>query len=421
MLNNQGTKNFEGSDDIDNRWNPIIYFYCIYYIVLLIGGIVGLNLNFVVAGLFLVFLSVRYFNYLTLLKFDLLFFCIIFSLVIPLVPILTNDKFDITNTYQEIIKYYALSLVILFSITLPFPPLCRARRSWLLIVVILCFLLAGWFWPGGQGIQMGRVKGFLTNPNGFALSVMTVLFLINFEKVHISVQWICYLVVTLMVYVSRTSGALLGLIIGVCYRFLFGKKSFPNIKRLILLLTLASTLPFLFFLVPAGTFPPVDRTISQLTIANENIKIILAGKKIDYVSIIEKKGSADSSSLAWRFSHWHKVLSAYSNSSIERQLFGCGIGMSDVDFGIKPHNDYLRILYETGAGGFLVIFLIWIILYRRMDVRYRWVPVMVAAYCFSENNYDHFPAMSLLIFYMVSAKNGGQKVTKTLRKENSFS
>jgi len=421
MLNNYGAKNFEKIGAVDNQWSPVIYFYCFYYIVLLFGGIVGLNLNFFVAGLFLVFLSIRYFRYLTNLKFDFLVFCLAFSLIIPLIPLLTNDKFDFTNTYQELIKYYALSLVILFGIILPFPPLNQARRSWLLIATILLFLLVGWFWPGGQGIQMGRVKGFSANPNGFALSAMSILFLVDFKKIHVSVQWICYFVVIPMIYVSRTSGALMGLIIGVCYRFLFGKNFFPTIRRFIVLAAIASTLPFLFFLVPAGTLPPVDRAISQLTIANENIKTILAGKKVDYVSIIEKRGSAESSSLAWRLSHWHKVVKTYLNSSMEIQLFGCGVGMSDVDFGIKPHNDYLRIFYETGVVGFVVILLTWIILYRRMDVKYRWVPVMVAVYCFSENNYDHFPAMSLLIFYMVSAKNGGQELSKTETIENSAS
>jgi O-antigen ligase len=71
---------------------------------------------------------------------------------------------------------------------------------------------------------------------------------------------------------------------------------------------------------------------------------------------------------------------------------------------MKSHNDYLRLLLETGIIGFALFLFIWGAVYLKMGVQYRWAVVMVAIYCITENNYDHFPAMSLLIFYMLSAK-----------------
>jgi hypothetical protein len=38
-----------------------------------------------------------------------------------------------------------------------------------------------------------------------------------------------------------------------------------------------------------------------------------------------------------------------------------------------------------------------------MDIKYRWVVLMIAVFSFTENNYDHFPAMSLLAFYMIGS------------------
>lgn len=76
----------------------------------------------------------------------------------------------------------------------------------------------------------------------------------------------------------------------------------------------------------------------------------------------------------------------------------------DSVFGLKAHNDYLRFLFQTGLFGLLFNLLLWRMLYRRMEVKYRWVVVMIAVFCLSENNYDSFPAMSMLAFYMMGAR-----------------
>jgi O-antigen ligase len=202
----------------------------------------------------------------------------------------------------------------------------------------------------------------------------------------------------------------LGYLAGFLYLNIFVKKK-NRLISIVLLIVSLSLIVALFAAMPKGTVQPVDATLGKLEIANKNMDRVLSGKKIIFYDIIERQG-ADNTSGLWRLYQWHRILTLFVQSSADKILFGNGVGTTDLVFKLKAHNDYLRILFETGLIGLILNLSVWFILYRRMAIQYRWLVIMIAVFCFTENNYDHFPAMSLLVFYMIGA--GGQSsVEKT--------
>jgi hypothetical protein len=144
-----------------------------------------------------------------------------------------------------------------------------------------------------------------------------------------------------------------------------------------------------------------------MKVTSDNINLVLSDRPIDYYGIIERKGQ-DVTSGVWRLYHWKLILHKFWEFSPEQILFGHGIGTMETLFRLKAHNDYLRFLFQTGLAGLLLNLLIWGMLFRRMEVRYRWIVVMIALFCVSENNFDNFPAMSMLALYMLGARKRQQ-------------
>lgn len=388
-------------------WAPIIYFYCIYIFVILLGAMVNILTNSIGAVIFLVLLYGKYWQYIFRIKLNFLTYCILLCILLPLVPLISYDEKTLAASLPEIIKYYALHLVLLIGISLPLTPLGQARRNWLLYFVILAFLIIGCFWRLAHGYPDSRMQGFLPNPNGFALTAMMLLMLTNTESPRPFIKGASHIIVIALLLLSRTGGALLGYLAGFVHLNILSHKK-KRLTGIIILLVSVSLVFGLFVAMPEKTIKPVDSILDKFEIVEKNIDRVLSGKQIDFYSIIEKKGEDVTSGL-WRIFQWHRILTIFVQSSPDKILFGYGIGTTDILFKLKAHNDYLRLLFETGLFGIVFNLAVWIILYRRMGSNYRWIAIMIAIFCITENNYDHFPAMSLLTLYMIGA--GGQNTS----------
>ena len=407
----QFTRKLATASSSDFNWTPIISLYCIYFLIIMVGEIIGYHATIIGASIFLVFLYVWYWIFLFRIKFSFLVYCIIMCLLIPIVPMIFNDLQIIKETYSDVIKYYALHLIILLGLALRLTPLGRARMSRILYIIILAFLLIGWAWKKAYGIHEPWESGFLPNPNNFALTAMILFFLVDYEIARSKLRYVTHLIVVALIYISHTSGSLLGYLLGTIYNFTFSKEN--SYTREILLKIASVSAVFLLVLtvllnLPKATFKPIDTLIKKVEVAEEGYHKVISDRPIDFYSIIEEK-KEDVTSGLWRLYEWHKMLTIFSTSPTDKILFGYGIGTSEQLFKFKPHNDYLRIFLEAGIIGFAFNMLVWIIIYRRMTIRYRWVVVMIAVFCIMENNYDHFPAMSLLIFYMLGAYDPQRK------------
>ncbi|NPU84516.1 MAG: O-antigen ligase family protein [Syntrophaceae bacterium] len=302
---------------------------------------------------------------------------------------------------QELTKYLALHIVILFGISLPLTPLSRTKKAWILYTAILLFLVIGCFWSIAHGYKDPRMKGFLPNPNTFALTAMMLLLLTNGESSRSSAIRASHLVAITLLFLARTSGALIGYVAGFIHLNLFAKKG-NLIKRSVILAVSISLIIILFTAMPNDRFEAIDMTRGKIAVIEKNYSRVLSGKEINFYSIVERQG-VDNTSGLWRLYQWHRILTLFFSSSLDKIMFGYGIGTTDILFKQKAHNDYIRILFETGLIGLILNLIVWGVLYRRMAIKYRWIVIAIAVFCFTENNYDHFPAMSLLALYMISA------------------
>lgn len=397
--NLHNTQNFESSGAF--KWDPIIYFYVFYIFVLLIGGLTGRHVSNYGAAIFLILLYGYYWTSLFQIKIDALSYCILLCLLIPLIPMVHLEQKTILATAQELIKYIALHLVILLGSSLPLTPLGRASKGRLAYGAILLFLITGCLWNIAQGQIAMRINGFQPNPNGFALTAMMLLFLTDMDSSQSLRRFFSKVIVIFLILITRTSGALLGLLVGFSYQFWLVKPQ--RIIRVFMLTVIIGIVIWSILILPKGTLPVIDTSLEKLETAQKNLNRAFSGKSIDFYNINESKGS-DVTSALWRIYQWNKILIFFMNSSLDKILFGYGIGTTDILFKLKAHNDYIRILFETGIVGFILNMFVWILLYRRMDLKYRSLVIMVSVFCLTENNYDHFPAMSLLAFFMLSTK-----------------
>ena len=397
--NLHNTQNFESSGAF--KWDPIIYFYVFYIFVLLIGGLTGRHVSNYGAAIFLILLYGYYWTSLFQIKIDALSYCILLCLLIPLIPMVHLEQKTILATAQELIKYIALHLVILLGSSLPLTPLGRASKGRLAYGAILLFLITGCLWNIAQGQIAMRINGFQPNPNGFALTAMMLLFLTDMDSSQSLRRFFSKVIVIFLILITRTSGALLGLLVGFSYQFWLVKPQ--RIIRVFMLTVIIGIVIWSILILPKGTLPVIDTSLEKLETAQKNLNRAFSGKSIDFYNINESKGS-DVTSALWRIYQWNKILIFFMNSSLDKILFGYGIGTTDILFKLKAHNNYIRILFETGIVGFILNMFVWILLYRRMDLKYRSLVIMVSVFCLTENNYDHFPAMSLLAFFMLSTK-----------------
>lgn len=385
----------------DFNWNSILYYYTIYICIIFVGGITGIQTTIYGAALFLLLLYGRYWRYLVKTRLNFLTLCIFLCLFIPFIPLFSHDGETLHLTLQELAKYTALHIVILLGISLPLTPLGRTRKTWILYLTILLFLVLGCIWSITHGYKDPRMKGFLPNPNTFALTSMMLLFLTDMESPGSLTKRVSHVVVIALLFFSRTSGAFIGYLAGFIHLNLFIKKRRLLKNILVLAISVLLTIA-LFSAIPHEQFKTIGETKEKIELVEKNYGRVLSGHKINFYSMIERQG-ADYTSGLWRFYQWNLIITRLFHSSFEKILFGYGVGTTDILFKQKAHNDYIRLLFETGMIGLILNLTVWVTLYRRMAIKCRWVVVMVAAYCFTENNYDHFPAMSLLIFYMIGA------------------
>jgi|GEM_PF-1879272 len=397
----------------DFKWDSILYYYTIYICIIFLGGITNTQTTIYGASLFLLLFSVRYWRYLLRTRLTLLTYCIFLCLVIPLIPMMSYDSKTMTSSVQELIKYIALHIVILFGISLPLPPLNCSKKAWILYTTILMFLVIGCFWSINHGYKDPRMKGFLPNPNTFAFTAMMLFFLTNSESSRSSVVRASHFVVITLLFLSRTSGALIGSFVGFIHLNLYTQKG-TLINRSIILSVSISLVIVLFIVLPNGRLEVIDTTKEKITVVEKNYSSVLSGKEINFYSIVERQG-VDNTSGIWRLYQWHRILTFFFHSSLDKIMFGYGIGTTDILFKQKPHNDYIRILFETGIIGLILNLIIWGVLYSRMAIKDRWIVIAIAVFCFTENNYDHFPAMSLLALYMISA--GKPKLVDTAKQK----
>lgn len=328
-------------------------------------------------------------------KLDAAAIACIVAAFIPLVNALTANA---TVTADGMVKHISLYVVMVISRLLRLPVASRSASRGIFLVQIAVVIGLSFFtdrggvWEGGT-----RHSGLFNNPNNLALIPMLLLCLMDRRDP----KWMttCALAaVAAVLFITRTSGSIIAYGVGFAIYF---RSFLPRRWRTLVTAGVAGiVLVSVVFLGLGGErMLPDSRFVKQIGVMRTDLHSVLEGDPISFYDQEQALGSGTASG-AWRLEHWRDTLIFYSRGEASQLVFGFGIGSSAIYLGKLPHNDYIRILFEQGIVGLLLFLFAWFQIIRGAPKHIRYCGVILAIYCFSENNLDNFPFMSLFILCM---------------------
>jgi len=390
-----------------SRWALLLFAYIGYAVMTLVGNLAGMSLQAAGAALFILLIAGRYGRLMLSLRKDLLTLGLVFSFLLPLVAPLLGVATMNDDSTGYLIKYYAVYFVILLCLPLRLPPLSESRLRVPLFAVILLLLVTGMLLSHAGLGESERVKGVFTNPNNFALMAMGLLFLLREERDPWPLRWGLYGLVGGLILLSGTAGAMIAFAAAFCYRAIAAGRGRVLLTVLIVAVCLSASVVTAMLLLRDKPFMqtgPLGQLTAKVEIARDNLDLVLSDKTVNFYAA-SRGYNAEASSALWRLVHWRDTFETFTGGGWLRVLIGNGLGSSKPIMGMLPHNDYLRFLFELGLLGLLANALVWGTLFRQLMPSSRWLMVMMAVYGISENNFDNFLAMALLVFFSISARH----------------
>jgi len=266
-----------------------------------------------------------------------------------------------------------------------------------------------------------RMSGVFVNPNNLGLMTLALLFLINEDRDGRLLKTSLHVVIIVFLLLSATSGALLAYIGAILFRYLTSI-SFRKLAVVLLLLLSGVCIILLVGLLPVGILknlpilgPVQTRIVGQFALIKNEFARAVSGYDFEYYRLSRIYGETSTSGI-WRIAHWRRCILVIANANVFHVLFGHGIGSSGLILDRLPHNDYLRIAIEQGIFGLILSLAFFIILFRRIDRKYRYCIIAVALYCITENNLDNLLFMSIFMMFLASVQNRIQVTVNNLRK-----
>ena len=173
----------------------------------------------------------------------------------------------------------------------------------------------------GSDFEYGRLQGTFAHPNAFSSYLLVILiFTISqiFERKPLINRFILFpyvICVSTVFLLTFSRGAWIVFVVSVVLMGLMRYRRILAIVPVVLFV--------LVFIVPSVSSRVADE-----------------GVRID---------TKHPSSWEWRLMAWSNVAPLFR----EKPLFGHGLSTIDIELGYQSHNDFLRLLAETGAVGFL--------------------------------------------------------------------
>ena len=308
-----------------------------------------------------------------------------FYLVVPLVIGMSLYQNDFITVFGLFVKYftYVFFFMIISSQHFDRLPWDDFRNSKYLIGLLIFLSMSVWYAPyiGCNQLEYYaeiadvRPSGFFKNCNIVVPIVFLLFFMIPQKKKIVSgIIALCSILVLLRV---NSNTAYLAFALSAMYYFVFVMKKYVYA---------------LFFLFVAVIFVVYfnDRFLIQVEHAAYSLDAI-STDTVNYALY------GNESSFIWRLTYWLRISKTFLGGSLLQILFGNGLGASLIDFGILPHNEYLRLLYEEGLIGITLFFSIAIGLFRRLSSKGRILFICYAVFIFSENTFDTFFAFMIFL------------------------
>jgi hypothetical protein len=298
---------------------------------------------------------------------------------------------------EPVIKFDLMFLVFLLIYSWRLTPLNRSSWRWALLAgclaLLFCSVLSGHYFKGEGGER--RLSGVFSNPNNLALLGLSLLLFLNDDDPpwrHVLVHAAALGTLAM----SGTLGAYLGYSAGMAYRL----RQKLTLRRAAIGLVVVAVAAAL---LSKGQVSEL-RLVHQYEVARDSLSLsALQAEDVDFGAAAESHGGSATSAL-WRLTMWWRVIRTYAEGRPYQWFLGRGVGASEAMFGILPHNDYLRLLFETGAVGLIAFLGLVFSAWRGMEARDRYVVPLILVYTLSENNLDNFLCMVLFMFFMASAQ-----------------
>lgn len=312
-----------------------------------------------------------------------------------------------TQSGLAVFKCESLCAVIAISRLLQLPLASRLQRRWLLAAPVLLILMisialppavAG---PPGAGADDARHAGVFVNPNNLALIPFLLLFLIDDVRDSLPLRIGVHAIVIAVLVFSGTSGATLAYLIGMAIHL--RSHLAPGLKIVALAVALAGVGMLGLMALEGDNLLPETRLTKQIALMGDQFQTVMQGGRISYYQAERALGPGATSGI-WRLEHWRHTLVTYAEGTPTQQIFGFGVGASPLLLPNYPHNEYLRVLFEQGMLGVVLFVIMWRCILRTAPASVRYAGLIVAVYCFSENNFDNFPFMSLFVL-LLSARD----------------
>jgi hypothetical protein len=337
---------------------------------------------------------------------------------IMLLPIFTT-LYDPTNTiFHYFVKHIVVCILYIFVFSMGLAPIYSTPFRAVFIFVLLFMGLVSFIVPNvSETDDVMRMSGIFVNANMFSLSMMTLLFLIDEEKDSRAKKLSIHAILILFLLLSGTSGAILGYLGAMLFKYLFLLKSTCRYRNKWVLVLIGIALLVLICLLTTHLFmdvPIVKRIVTQLYLVWQEMPLAVSGYELDYGNLTKMYGTNDCSGI-WRISHWRTCVDVIADANIVQLLCGHGIASTSLLLYKVPHNDYLRVLIEQGIIGLIFYFAFFLTVLRRIDSRHWYCIVAIAIYCFSENNLENLLFMSVFVFFLASAQKKAVQSTTARR------
>ncbi|HAT4212232.1 TPA: hypothetical protein I9010_001809 [Clostridium perfringens] len=189
--------------------------------------------------------------------------------------------------------------------------------------------------------DFGRIQSVFSHPNFYAfyliIIILSLIYFINIKKIKKNIG-IIYLILNIFFMVSAGS------------------------KTAFLALGCAILYMFVKFIIKTNGFLKIPLIITTLFILI--LSIIIFKNKFSELRVFNMNYGLETNqinSFAWRILNWKSKFEVFDYSNIFTLLFGLGWD-SEILYGFKGfamHNEYLRILFESGIlGSFMIILFI---------------------------------------------------------------
>ena len=212
-----------------------------------------------------------------------------------------------------------------------------------------------------QFISFERSPNIFEHSNHFAY-VLVICFIFLLKTKRFILAPILYLILIASLIMTKTTGAMLTLVVFLVFHY------HAKIKSIYIRIPIIA-LVLLFFIFGFSFFPKIIEQISSL-------------QYLDWTFIKEKALNADPGgygSFMWRVIYWTQILIAFfDNNSI---VISIGEGIDSLSktnrdmYGFlytDPHNDFIKILVEYGVVGLslfiLLLYRLYTFLGRRVDI-----------------------------------------------------